>query len=107
VDRTWLPDGDEPDTEGKCDARSEDESTRLDRGHFRDSLILERFGKSLDSSGKELSVGEKPDDVCVAVDPAKARQEVVLERHGRDSAGSAVLGPVAAALPRRSDDRGL
>ena len=107
MDRTWLPDGDEPDTEGKCDARSEDEATRLDRSHLRDSLTLERFGKTLDGSGKDLSVGEKPDDVGVAVDPAKPRQEVVLERHGRDSAGSAVLGPVAAALPRRNDDRGI
>jgi hypothetical protein len=103
VDRPWLPDGNEPDTEGKCDARSEDKSTGLDRGHFRDSLTLERFGESLDSSGKELSVGEKTTHVRVAVDPAKARQEVVLERHGPDSAGSASprLGRRRAAATQR------
>ena len=69
MDRTRLPDGNEPDPEGERDARSEDESTCLNRGHLRNTFVLERFGKSLDGSGKELSVGEKPNNVGVAVDP--------------------------------------
>jgi hypothetical protein len=105
VDRTLLPDRNEPDTEGECDTCSEYEASSLDRGHLGDSLTLERFGKSPDRAGKELSVCEKPEDVGVAVDPAKAREEILPERHGQDSAGSAALDPVAAALPRRSDDR--
>ena len=107
MDRTPLPDRNEPDADGDGDACSEDETTSLDCGHFGDSLTLERLGKSPDGTGKELSVCEKPENVGMAVDPPNAREKVVLERHGRDSAGSAVLDPVAVALPRRSDDRGL
>ena len=72
MDRTRLPDGDEPDTEGERDARSEDEPRASTAATFVDPLIPERIGKSLDGSGKKLSVGEKPGDVGVAVDPAKA-----------------------------------
>jgi len=90
MDRAGLAHGQEPGLEPARDRGREGEPTRLDSSDLRHAGIGERLGERLDGALEDVAVGEQPEHVGMAADPAEPSHQLLPKlaarrslRHGR------------------------
>jgi hypothetical protein len=76
-----LAEGDESGAEVVRHPAAEDESACLDARHLRDASAGEGLRQGSDCARKERAIGEQSQDVRVALDPAKAPEELLSKCH--------------------------
>jgi hypothetical protein len=72
MDRTSLPNRYKPNSEIKCNRRSENEAASFDSRNLRDAARAERRGKRFGGLSEKRSICEKPEYIRMTADPRKS-----------------------------------